>query len=968
MTDPAQPDRDQSRFIIGIDLGTTNSALAYVDTRTRPWRVDGFPIGQVTAPGQVEAREVLPSFHLEAARGQWEGGELKLPWQTEAGPACVGVHARDGGALTPDRQIGSAKSWLSHAGVDRTAGILPWHGAADVERLSPVAASARILAHLAAAWDHAHPEHPIAGQSVVLTVPASFDEVARELTVEAAKQAGLVGPVLLEEPQAAFYAWIDRHREQWPQRVNPGERILVCDVGGGTTDLTLIEVRQDRRGDAVFHRIAVGEHLILGGDNLDLALAREIEHQLGGDRTLSPMQWGALLRNARAAKERMLGEEAPDELTVSIPGEGARLIGGAMQVPVKRPRVIELLVDGFLPRVGLDAAPAARRSGLSEFGLPYAPDAAITKYLATFLRAHRDEDREVDRAHGAARPDLVLFNGGLFGAPLLRRRLIEVLEGWFGEGGWRPRVLANPRLDLAVSHGAACFGMVRRGEGTRIAGGLARSYYIGVGVGERGGDGGAEGEAPAARRAVCLLPAGIEEGEDVALDQQPMMLRIRQPVEFPLYASSVRTTDPAGALVEVDPEHLTALPPIRTVLTSGRRGDADAIAVHLHARLTPIGTMELWCSEKGGQRRWQLQFDVRSATQTQFQAHEGAAEAQGVLDEQAVTAARRIIHTTFLPPRKGAPAPPPPDSLVKQIEKATGMKRRDWPAATLRRFWEALMQVAAGRLISPNHEARWLNLLGFCLRPGYGLAVDDWRVEQTWKLFASSVHFMRNEMCRAEWWILWRRIAGGLGGGQQQTLAEPLIAALRSYLRSIQAAADRSGRGRAKSGKGPAAAFQYGPAETVEVWRLLGSLELIKPPMRLELAELAFELAGRGRQRTVHEAIVWALGRLGSRVPVYGPLNVLLPVEVVEAWAERIVAGDGWPDSACFALVQMTRRTGDRFRDVSEPVRRKSLAWIEQRNAPAHYLELVERGGELDAGEKALAVGESLVPGLHMRA
>ncbi len=961
MTGADQGQPAPSRYIIGIDLGTTNSALAFINTRRTPWQVTPFPVSQVVAPGHVDRREVLPSFHLEAANGQWEGGELKLPWHEQPPHTCVGVHAREGGAAMPGRQISSAKSWLSHAGVDRTAGILPWHGAADVARLSPVEASSRILAHLVAAWDHAHPESPIAEQTVVLTVPASFDEVARELTIAAAREAGLVGPVLLEEPQAAFYAWIDHHREQWQEFVQPGERILVCDVGGGTTDLTLIEVRNDSHGRAVFHRIAVGEHLILGGDNLDLALARNVEQQLEVATTLSPMQWGALIRAARSAKERLLGDDPPGELTVSIPGEGSRLIGGALQVPVTRECMVERLLDGFLPRVALDAEPAVRRSGLSEFGLPYAPDPAITRYLAAFLRSHRDEQREVDRRLGAARPDMVLFNGGLFEAPLLRQRIITVLRDWFGAEGWEPRILENPRLDLAVSHGAASFGMARRGEGTRIAGGLARSYYIGV---EAAGGDGAE---PGAGRAVCLVPAGTEEGEAVSLESLPMSLRIRQPVEFPLYTSSVRTTDPAGAVIEVDPHELTELPPIRTVLGSGRRGDPDSLTICLHAQLTAIGTMALWCREKGGQRQWQLQFDVRSATQTQHRGHTGEAEAEGVLDEQAVTAARRIIHATFLPGSSQGSSAPRPESLVKQMEKATGMKRRDWPAAALRRFWEALMQVARGRLSSPEHEARWLNLLGFSLRPGYGLAVDDWRVDHTWKLFPQGVHHIRNEMCRAEWWILWRRIAGGLRPGQQRTLAEPLIAALRAYLRSIEAAKDRSGRGRAKAGKGPAAAFQYGPAETVEVWRLLGSLELIAPAMRLELAELAFALAGRGKQRPVHEAILWTLGRLGSRVPVYGPLNVLLPVEVVEAWVQRIVAEESWPDSATFAIVQMTRRTGDRYRDVSEATRRAALEWLRGCNAPGHYLELVEQGGELQANERALALGESLVRGLQIR-
>ena len=430
-------EQSASRFLVGIDLGTTNSAVAYVDTAEASWTVHDFPVPQLVDASQVEPRQTLPSFHFEAAEGEFPPARCALPWSVGGDDPrhAVGVFARDHGALVPGRLVVSAKSWLSHSGVDRTAPLLPWHGAADVTKLSPVEVSARYLGHIRAAWDHAFPGFPLAEQDVVLTVPASFDEVARELTVQAARQAGLVRVVLVEEPQAAFYAWIHAQGAAWDRHVRPGQKILVCDVGGGTSDFTLIRVRPAGGGGKVlFHRVAVGEHLILGGDNLDLALAHHVEKRLAppGGR-LPPHQWGPLVRTCRAAKETLLGREPPERYTITLAGGGSRLIGGAVSVELTREEVEQVLVEGFLPRVVLEAKPIARRSGFQEFGLPYAPDAAITRYLAAFLTAHRNDEGEPGDGEPTdpARPDLVLFNGGLFESPVLRARLLEVLEGWF---------------------------------------------------------------------------------------------------------------------------------------------------------------------------------------------------------------------------------------------------------------------------------------------------------------------------------------------------------------------------------------------------------------------------------------------------------------------------------------------------------------------------------------------------------
>ncbi|MGI9517547.1 MAG: Hsp70 family protein, partial [Pirellulaceae bacterium] len=450
-------DRAPARYVVGIDLGTTNSAVCYVDMQESPWQVRLLAIPQLVAANQVESRDTLPSFHFQSPPQNLAKGSLRLPWYTDDQDWCVGVMAQDEGVKSPGRLIASAKSWLCHSGVDRAAKLLPWHGAADVDRLSPVDASGRYLGHIRDAWNAKFKKDALAEQDIVITLPASFDEVARELTVDAASIAELPNVVLIEEPQAAFYAWVYKHDKEWPGLVSAGDTILVCDIGGGTSDFTLIKVRKSDDEAASqrvqFHRVAVGDHLILGGDNLDIALAHHLEAKLSGDGKLTPRQWDVLVRSCRRVKETLLGENAPEQATVNVPGSGTRLIGGGLQTQVTREEVQELLVDGFLPRTSISEMPVKGQSGFREFGLPFASDPAITRHLAAFLKAHGEvANADNGNVSAAARPDVVLFNGGFFASPLLRERSLEVLSNWFADqsqDNWQPTVLDNDRLDLA---------------------------------------------------------------------------------------------------------------------------------------------------------------------------------------------------------------------------------------------------------------------------------------------------------------------------------------------------------------------------------------------------------------------------------------------------------------------------------------------------------------------------------------
>jgi molecular chaperone DnaK (HSP70) len=936
------PQQPSSRFVVGIDLGTTNSAVTYADTQREPWRIDVFAIPQLVAPGQVEAHGALPSFHYQAAPGELAGDALRLPWHDTAPNYAVGRFAREHGALVPGRLVSSAKSWLCHTGVDRTAGLLPWHGAADADRLSPVEVSTRYLSHIRDAWDTAFPRAPLAEQDVILTLPASFDEVARELTVRAAAAAELPRVVLIEEPQAAFYAWIYLHADNWYRQIGSGQKILVCDIGGGTTDLTLIRVRRGDDDQLQLHRVAVGEHLILGGDNLDLALARHIEQRRVEDGQLDARQWDALVGSCRRAKETLLGPDPPQQLTVSLPAAGAKLIGGGQQIELTRDEVTEVLVEGFFPYVPLDAKPTARQSGFQEFGLPYAADPAVTRHLAAFLTAHRTAGLDDDAAptgDDPARADLILLNGGLFTSPSLRTRILDVVKTWFpGQAGgpaWEPTLLAGDRLDLAVARGAAYYGMVRRGNGVRIAADLARSYYVGV-----------ESDPPAA---VCLVPAKAAAGDAVDLTGHRFELTISQPVEFPLYVSSTRLTDRPGELVTVDREQLTPLAPIRTVLHARKKTDPNAVSVELHSRITEIGTLDLWCTQVDGPRRWRMQFDVRAATQTDREAHEGVAAREGFLDEAAWEACQSLIDGTFGPSGKGNPA-----SLLRRLSAALGgAGREQWPTSLLRRIWEALVEHNAGRRRSQAHERRWLNLLGFALRPGYGLALDDWRVDQTWRIVHGKLAY-RSAACVTQSWILWRRLGGGLSAGQQQAVANPLLAPIRGLHR------------RMTGGGGRGSDTSLLPRESAEVWRLLGSLELLPAGTKIELGQMILDLLAKKKMQPVRPAMTWAVGRLAARVPVYGPLNTVLAADVVADWLGRLFETAHGDSMDLLAVMQMARRTEDRYRDLPEKLRVRIIDWLARHDAAPHFVELVRDGGALDREEQGSVFGESLPIGLRI--
>ncbi len=611
-----------SRYSIGIDLGTTHCALSYVDRQASDGEKvaqEVLPIPQLTGPASVEARPLLPSFLYLPHESELTAADTALPWGASQ-DFVVGEFARSRGAATPIRLVSSAKSWLCHPGVDRRSPLLPADAPEEVHRVSPLTASIRYLSHLRWAWEQAHPEAPFDAQDVTVTIPASFDPAARELTAEACRAAGLRHLTLLEEPQAALYSWIQASGGQWRKQVRHGDVILVVDVGGGTTDLSLIAVLE-KDGSLELQRVAVGEHILLGGDNMDLALAYGVARKLAQEgRQLDAWQTRALAHGCRQAKEQLLADATLQSVPVVVPSRGSKLIGGSIRTEVTQGEVLQMLVEGFFPRVAVTDKPQTRaRAALTQLGLPYAQDAAVTRHLAAFLSRQAGATAQIEGLQGTQtegasflHPSAILFNGGVLKAPQIEQRIIEVLNGWLAADGAAPaRLLEGANLDLAVARGAAYYGHVRHGRGMRIRGGTAQSYYVGV-----------ESNMPAIPgmeppiSALCLAPFGMEEGTEVALDAQEFGLVVGEPVRLRFFGSSVRRADQVGTVLDFwGPEELVELQEIEAHLPAEGRASGEVVPVTLHARVTDIGTLELNAVPVGGSERWKVEFDVRAETQ-----------------------------------------------------------------------------------------------------------------------------------------------------------------------------------------------------------------------------------------------------------------------------------------------------------------------------------------------------------------
>ena len=918
------------RFVVGIDLGTTHTVVAYSDTLKTPEpELSLFEIEQLIAPGELAARPLLPSVRYHPAEDELPEKDIALPWRPQdfndpVGRPVIGELARNLGAKSQGRTVNSAKSWLSHGAVDRQARILPWGAGENVQKISPVDASASYLAYVRGAWNFKFPENPLESQEIVLTIPASFDEMARTLTLEAAHRAGLKKTRLVEEPQAVFYDWLWNHRESLSDSLAGIRLLMVCDIGGGTCDFTLIRVSLDH-GEPTLDRIGVGDHLMLGGDNIDLALAHQVEEKLTrGGQKLSSANLYQLIEQCRSVKEKLLGSGTADRAKVTLLGGGSRLIGGARSVDLTRNEVEAIVLDGFFPLSGLDRQPERKRSGVVEFGLPYVADPAISRHIAAFLKHHEKVSREALDGDGQdIVPDAVLLNGGMFRSTRITDRVIDILSAWTDK---KLRQLENPEPELAVAYGAVAYGLARRGKHVQIGGGSARHYFLQI---ENARNGNAQG--------VCILPKGTAEGEEIRLAERTFLLRLGEPVRFHLLSSTDDSSVRPGDLVDLGDEKFISLPPLAVTLESNS-DDRQRQTVELAASLTELGILQIQCVAKEGQndRRWDLHFQLRSASST--------ADGNPSLPASYDAARKRILdifgQKTELKSDKAV------KGLRNALEKLLG-NRNSWDTPLIRELFGLFIETAKNRRRSANHERVWLSFAGFCLRPGFGAVLDDWRIDQLWRIYGSSPQFVNESQNWTEWWTLWRRVAGGLDDSRQKAIYRDIA----KYLNPATARQGKTAKEIKKRGY-------------EDIVRLAGVLERLAVEDKIQIGEW---LIKRLEKPSEPQQSWWALGRIAARVPFHGSIHNVIPPDIAGKWLDAILEPD-WKNSphTGFAATLLGRMSGDRERDLNIEQRQRILSKLEESKAPQSWSRLVGEVTDLEESDAKHIFGEALPPGLQL--
>jgi len=921
--------KQSQHYIVGIDLGTTHTVVAYASTEKNNQTIELLAIEQLVAPGQVAARPLLPSVRYHPAPEELSAADIAFPSygadsQLSESLVVIGEAARLLGAKTKGRFVTSEKSWLSHPSVDHSAAILPWGSSDEVSKVSPIDASASYLAHIRTVWRHKFPDAPLEEQDLVITVPASFDEAARSLTLEAAKIAGLPRVRLLEEPQAVCYDWLRLHTSTLKQALTDVHLLLVCDVGGGTTDLTLIKVEAGEH-EPKLTRIGVGDHLMLGGDNIDLALAHLVESRLGDqNKRLSAADLSQLLEQCRIAKEQLLAKDAPEQVSVTLLGGGSKLIGGSRSVVLTRDEVHTLALDGFFPLSSIDDLPDRKRSGMVEFGLPYAAEPAISKHIAGFLKLHATASTEALKGQGRV-PDALLLNGGVFRSQPITERLLSLLNSWSTQP---PKLLENKHPELSVAYGAVSYAMARRDKKLKIGGGSARSYFLLV-----------DTEHSTEQQGICILPRGSEEGDEVILKDRHFALRLGVPVRFHLASTTGDAEFKPGDIVDIT-DHFYSLPPLAVAFEGDpTRPNAEAI-VQLAVTQTEIGTLKIECvAVENKDQRWNVEFQIRKKRGGLTTSVEATLPAQ-------FDSAVEKMQTIFGSKSKHV-EPNAIKNLRADLEKQLGMARSEWETPLLRALFTALLESARYNRRSEHHERVWLSLVGFCLRPGFGYPLDDWRVEQLWKQYPQGIQFVNETQNWTEWWTLWRRIAGGLSIEAQ----EQIFTDISKYLN-------------------PAAARQPGVAKQIktrgydDIVRLAAVMERLPVDKKIQLGDW---LLKRLQKASEPSQTWWAVGRIGARLPFHGSRHNVIPAEIVSVWLQQILAED-WKKNlhAAFAATLIARMSGDRDQDIEDTLREQIVAKLKLSKAPVSWIEMVEHFKELDEREEKQMFGEALPPGLKL--
>ena len=924
-------DFQKHHYIIGIDLGTTNSAVSYVDVASlaneaskRTSKIEklglikGFNVPQLTGYGEFTKAQVLPSFLYLPGEYDISKESLKHPWKKRE-DLFAGSFARDHGSKIPSRLVCSAKSWLCNPHADRKAKILPW-GSDGFEKISPVIATSEYLLHIRNAWNHFVKDEDkfLENQMVIITVPASFNEEARELTLEAVKIAGFGETVtLLEEPLAAFYHWLINHENDWQHHVKPDDLILVCDVGGGTTDLSLISLKESG-GSPKFERIAVGDHLILGGDNIDLALAEVVASKFKSKSGLTSEKWKTLCHRCREAKEKILDKVEPT-VRITLKGEGRSLIAGTLAADLNQADVEGKLFEEFFPFIDPDEnLDIDYGKKINAFGLPFEKDPAITKHIIAFLEKHRgDVWKNLSKD---PLPDLILFNGGTLKPDIIQKRIIEAIGKWFDVKHTEfPQILENNLPELAVGIGASYYGLVKMGQGVKVGSGSPRSYFIGVSVKEE-----------ETAKAVCLVERGLDEGTIIDLPDIKYEVRANEPVAFQVYSSSYRSGDKPGDIIPVD-DSFAVMSPLQTIIRFGKTGQRKTIPVTIGAEYTEMGTLSVYCQSEVSDHKWKLEFQLRD------QEKRIDLTETDVYDENLIEKACNNIYQVF---SGGSETNDEVITITKKIEEIVGQKKFNWPLSFIRKIADNLIGIENTRKYTPEHEARWLNLTGFCMRPGFGDAFDKERAVKLWKIYLAGLKCEKFFQSRVEWWIFIRRIAAGLNAGQQRQLFQDVSTLLMG--------------GRTKS--------KLSPQEEIELWMVIGSMERLLVKDKIVLAKYLLPRLKPGKKQ---DNLFWALSRLGAREMLYGSVDRVVPAKEVVKWLNQIME-KAWHknDPVENMVVQMARKTGDRTRDIDSENRKKIIEWLEFRKAKEKDVAVINKKTEIAISEKSIQFGEQLPAGL----
>lgn len=923
------------RFCIGIDLGTSNCALSYVDlldTQQNKGESKSLSIPQYYLEESITEESLLPSSLLLKADPSLKrfcyppklAGDMSI---------VIGKYARNHEALNPGRVVVSAKSWLCHGGVDREEKILPWRSGTIEEerRLSPVTASALLLAHLKGIWDGrmaaSEQAYALQHQNVIITIPASFDEVAQRLTLEAARLAGFPQSTqLLEEPQAAFYYFLEKHGESFSSEPSLTKRplaILVCDVGGGTTDFGLFTLRSDQ----TLERVAVGEHLLLGGDNIDLALAHLVEKRLAVK--LSPRRWSLLLAQVREIKEEKFSDQFGTSCRITLPSDSSSLFSDTLALDLDSSELREILLDGFLPSCAADEGPATSPSGVREYGLPFVHDPAITRHLALFLRTHKN---------AVPRVDAVLFTGGSLKPDLFRDRIIDQITLW--QDGLRPFILPNSAMDHAVAHGAARFGFLLHHQAPRIRAGYPHSLYLEVRRGKQS-------------VLICILAKGTPPGHVEKVTQHKLAARVGEGVRFQLVRSRSRASDLVGDIVSLNElPDATPLPPLQTVLGHSEGSKMGAAKrgiqeVFLEIRLSETGILKLLCAgantdaTSGEPPEWHLDFNLRQGqtphvvldADTQLDPEKQQVATRAVSNKAIQDAANKI--SLFYGSRRTIDSNESVKKLPRELEGILRLKREDWDIATLRALWGPLSQGITKRGRSPDHEMVFYSLAGLLLRPGFGYELDEYRIVEIWRCFDLGLEYPKERSVTTQWWIMWRRIAGGLSRDQQQRLFQDARRAA---------------------------------ATSPEALRLAAALERVAEGLKIALInELVTRITARPSNISPEES--WGLQRLLARESIYGGSQSVISSDAVQQAFDKLKSLD-WRAREFSPLrnifLHAAKLTGDRHRDLPDTLREAIATKLRLSGLPQSELRSLHEIISDSLSYRTALSGDSLPLGLSL--